>query len=328
MVLLTPTLRALKIAYPQSHLALMLRPLVADLMAPHPYLDEVIIDSKNWYRSRLKSLWKLTGRIRRSAFDLAVVLHPTSLRNALIPFLAGVPERIGSNVNGRGVLLTQSCPNRTDVHEVHRYLRVLELIGIDEQDASLEFWHTDADCRVVRQILADHGISPADRAIGINIGTTWPTKCWGLEKLAAVITRLQKVSNIPFILTGSASEIPLGKALQQMIAVSPVNLIGKTTLTQLGALIKRCDLYLTCDSGPMHIAAAVGTPTVALFGPTSSTRHRPYGEGHCVIEKSVACRPCYKRRCMLKDTPNLCMTEIKAEEVMKKIRLMLRKRAK
>ena len=84
---------------------------------------------------------------------------------------------------------------------------------------------------------------------------------------------------------------------------------------QLGALIESCDLYLTCDSGPMHIAAAVGTPTVALFGPTSPTRHGPYGENHEVIEKPVSCRPCYKRKCIRKDLPHLCMTEIDPNEV-------------
>ena len=319
MLLLTPALRALKNAYPQSHVALMLRPLVADLMATHPYLDEVIVDIKDRHRSRLKSVWKLTRHIRRSRFDLAIVLHPTSFRNALIPFLAGVPERIGSNVNGRGILLTQSCPNRKDLHEVHRYLRVLELIGIDEQRADLEFWHTDAARRVAHQMLADHGISRAGHVIGINLGTTWGTKRWRIEKFAAVMTRLQNSFDVPLILTGSASEIPLGEALQGLVTVQPINLIGKTTLIQLGALIERCGLYLTCDSGPMHIAAAVGTPTIALFGPTSPTRHRPYGKRHCVIEKSVACRPCYKRVCKLKDTPNLCMTEINAEEVIEKI---------
>jgi lipopolysaccharide heptosyltransferase II len=319
MVLLTPTLRALKITYPQSHLALMLRPLVANLMTTHPYIDEVIIDSKAGACSRLKSLWKSVRHVRRSNFDLAIILHPTSFRNALIPFLAGVPERIGSNVSGRGILLTSSCPDRTDLHEVHRYLRVLALIDIHEPNAELEFWYTDADRDTVSQILAAHGIFPGDRVMGVNLGTTWQTKRWSLENFAAVITQVQNRFNVPMLLTGSASEIPLGEALAQIARVNAINLIGKTTLMQLGVLIERCDLYLTCDSGPMHIAAAVGTPTIALFGPTSPTRHRPYGEGHCVIQKPVMCRPCYKRKCMRKDKPNLCMMAIDAKEVVDQV---------
>ena len=274
MVLLTPALRALKIAYPQSHLTLAIRPLVAGLMATHPYVDEVMVDSKGTGLNRLPSFYKSVSEIRRSDFDLAVVLHPTSFRNALIPFLAGIPERIGSNVSGRGILLTRVCSDRTDLHEVHRYLRVLALIDIHEPNAKLEFWHTDADRNVARQMLAAHGCSPKEQLIGVNLGTTWRTKRWSLENFVEVITQMQKRFDAQILLTGSTAEIPLGEALMQITKVETINLIGKTTLMQLGALIESCDLYLTCDSGPMHIAAAVGTPTIALFGPTSPTRHR------------------------------------------------------
>ena len=319
MVLLTPALRALKIAYPQSYLSLLIRPLVADLMITHPYVDEIIIDSKRRGLNCLPSFWKSVSEIRQSGFDLAVVLHPTSFRNALIPFLAGIPERIGSNVSGRGILLTKTCSDRTDLHEVHRYLRVLELIGIHESNAKLEFWHRDADRHAARQILATHGISPKENLIGVNLGTTWLTKRWSLENFAEVITQVQRRFDARILLTGSPAEIPLDEALAGITKIEIINLIGKTTLMQLGALIERCALYLTCDSGPMHIAAAVGTPTVALFGPTSPIRHGPYGANHEVIEKPVECRPCYKRKCQRKDQPHLCMTEIDPNEVVAQI---------
>ena len=319
MVLLTPALKALKIAYPQSYLTLLIRPLVADLMATHPYTDEVMVDGKGRGLNRLPSFYKSVSEIRRSDFNLAVVLHPTSFRNALIPFLAGIPERIGSNVSGRGILLTQTCTDRTDLHEVQRYLRVLELIAIHEQNAKLEFWHTDADRHVARQIFARHGISPKEYLIGVNLGTTWRTKRWSLENFAEVITQVQKRFDARILLTGSTAEIPLGEALAQIVKVETINLIGQTTLMQIGALIESCDLYLTCDSGPMHIAAAVGTPTIALFGPTSPIRHGPHGDNHEAIEKPVECRPCYKRKCMRKDQPHLCMTEIDPNEVVAQI---------
>ena len=318
-MLLTPALRALKIAYPQSHLVLLIRPLVADLMTPHPYVDEVIVDSKGRGFNRLHSFYKSVSEIRRWGFDLAVVLHPTSFRNALIPFIAGIPERIGSNVSGRGILLTRTCADRTDLHEVHRYLRVLELIDIHEQNAKLEFWHTDADRQAAHQILARQGISSKEHLIGVNLGTTWRTKRWSLENFAEVIAQVQKRFDARILLTGSTAEIPLGEALAEIAQVEAINLIGKTTLMELGALIESCALYLTCDSGPMHIATAVGTPTIALFGPTSPIRHGPYGENHKIIEKSVECRPCYKRNCMRKDQPHLCMTEINPNEIVAQI---------
>ena len=319
MVLLTPALRALKCAYPQSHLALMLRPLVANFMEACPYLDEVVIDTKGQGGGRAKSLLQIVKQIRRGRFDLAVVLHPTSLRNALIPFLARVPLRIGSNVSGRGILLSQSCSDDTNLHEVSRYLRVLQLINIDEPASDLEFWHTVADRRVVNQLLIGCNVLSEERIIGINLGTTWRTKSWPLDRFSDVISRINDRFEAAVILTGSSSERELGRALQMTLKARVINFVGKTTILQLGALIERCDLYLTCDSGPMHIAAAVGTPTIALFGPTDPERHRPYGEGHHVIEKAVSCRPCYKRKCLRVDAPHLCMTEIQAADVVELI---------
>ncbi len=319
MILLTPALRALKRACPQSRLTLLIRPLVANLMETCPYVDDVIIDTKGNGVGRIQSLFQLVHRIRRRRFDLAVVLHPTSFRNALIPFLAGVPFRVGSSVGGRGILLSQTCADDTTLHEVDRYLRVLQLININEPVTGLEFWHTDADRRAVDQILSDCNVLPEDRIIGINLGTTWGTKSWALNRFADAIAGIQDRFEGAVVLTGSSSEVGLGKALQRLVKSNVINLIGKTTILQLGALIKRCNLYLTCDSGPMHIAAAVGTPTIALFGPTNPQRHRPYGEGHHVIEKDVSCRPCYKRQCLRADAPNLCMTEIQPSDVIERI---------
>ena len=157
MVLLTPALRALKQAYPNSRLALLLRSRVATLMETHPYVDTCIVDTKA--RGRYRSIAELVRQIRNGAFDLAVVLHPTSFRNGLLPFLARVPIRVGTNVNGRGMLLTLSCKDDTNVHEVHRYLRVLQLLNINLTPAFLEFWHTDADRQFIRGLLHTENVS-------------------------------------------------------------------------------------------------------------------------------------------------------------------------
>ena len=312
MVLLTPALRALKHVYPESKLTLLLRPLVTDLMKTHPYVDTCIVDTKTG--GRFSALTKLVRQIRQHAFDVAVVLHPTSFRNALLPFLAGVPIRIGTNVAGRGILLTASVKDDTDVHEVHRYLRVLRLLNIKDAPETLEFWHTDAEREVVRDRLHTEGVSSTDRLIAINLGTTWRTKRWDVINFAEVIQQVaRRVPNTKVVLTGASTERELAAALPASLPI--INFIGETSILQLGALLERCDVCLTCDSGPMHIAAAVSTPTVALFGPTAPVRHKPYGTGHTVIEKPVVCRPCYKRACHRQDAPHLCMTKIDTAEV-------------
>ena len=320
MVLLTPALRALKRAYPESNLTLLLRPLVADLMETHPYVDTCIVDTKN--RGRYRSLRELTHQIRRAAFDVAVVLHPTSFRNALLPFLARVPMRVGTNVNGRGMLLTASRKDDTSVHEVHRYLRVLQLLAIDTSLDSLEFWHTDIERRIIQDLLVVKGVSSTDRLIALNLGTTWRTKQWDIANFVEVIEQIAHLApDVRIVLTGSSNELALVEALPTSLPI--INLVGKTSILQLGALLERCEVCLTCDSGPMHIAAAVGTPTVALFGPTSPARHKPYGVGHTIIEKPVECRPCYKRTCHRQDAVHLCMTEISTAEVVKALEIKL-----
>ena len=324
MVLLTPALRALKNAYPESNLTLLLRPRVADLMETHPYVDTCIVDTKN--RGRYRSLRELMRRIRRAAFDVAVVLHPTSFRNALLPFLARVPMRVGTNVSGRGMLLTASCKDDTSVHEVHRYLRVLQLLDIDTSLDSLEFWHTDADRGMIQDLLHAEGVSSTDRLIALNLGTTWRTKQWDTTNFAAVIQQIAHLApDVRIVLTGSSNELALVEALPTSLPI--INFVGKTSILQLGALLERCEVCLTCDSGPMHIAAAVGTLTVALFGPTDPVRHRPYSNGHEVVEKSVSCRPCYKRTCQRQDTPHLCMKEISIGEVVNALKIKLHQKA-
>ncbi len=325
MVLLTPALRALKQAYPESFLTLLLRPLVVDLMKANPYVDRCIVDTKT--EGQFRSLMKLVRNIREHDFDVSVVLHPTSFRNALLSFIARIPIRIGSNYKGRGFLLTTSCPHNTDLHEVDRYLTVLHLLNINTaltsssndtiqgfSQPTLEFWHTDAERQSIQKLLQNEGVTPNDRLIAVNLGTTWRTKQWDISNFAAVINQISGVaSDFKIVLTGSTSEQEFVEKL--LLSESTINLVGKTDILQLGALLERCEVCLTCDSGPMHIAAAVGTPTVALFGPTDPNRHQPYGTGHTVVEKSVSCRPCYKRTCYRQDTPRLCMQEISITEV-------------
>ena len=323
MVMLTPALRALKRRYSESNLTLLLRPRVADLMQTHPYVDTCIVDNQT--EGRYRSIKNLVRQLQDKVFDLAVVLHPTSFRNALLPFFARIPIRVGTNVSGRGMLLTLSCKDDTDIHEVHRYLRVLKLLNINDAPSFLEFWHTDADRQFIEHLLRAEGILPDDRIVALNLGTTWATKRWEVTHFTDLIQQITHLlPKVKVVLVGSSEERELAETLPT--SLSAINLVGKTGILQLGALLERCEACVTCDSGPMHIAAAVGTPTVALFGPTSPTRHQPYGTGHTVIEKPVSCRPCYKQMCYRRDAPHLCMKEISTPEVVKALEIKLREK--
>lgn len=325
MVLLTPSLRVLKHTFPESSLVLLLRSFVAELMLSNPYVDKCIVDYRA--ESRFSSFFNLVRKIREYNFDLAVVMHPTSIRNAFLPFLARVPIRVGSTLNGRDMFLTAVCQNRTDLHEVEKYLNVVKTLVNDipshtksiektefEETTHLEYWHTDEDRQTIQDILRKEGVTDNDRLLAVNLGTTWRTKQWSVKNFDDVISQMpERIPNIKIVLIGSSNEQVLVNNLT--FSDSAINLVGKTDLLQLGALLELCDVSLTCDSGPMHIAAAVGTPTVALFGPTSPERHQPYGKEHTILEKPVDCRPCYNRTCHRQDTEYLCMHEITVDEV-------------
>lgn len=325
MVLLTPSLRALKQTFPDSCLTFLLRSNVADMMKTNPYVDKCIIDTKT--DGRIRSFIRMVMKIRKFQFDLAVILHPTSIRNVLLPFFTGVPNRIGSNYKRRDIFLTKSCQNRADIHEVERYLNVINIltnhnsIFVNDPEKKrciepphIEFWHTDEDRNAILNILKNKGVTDHDRLLAVNLGTTWQTKQWDLNNFSQIINELSdRMPNIKVVLTGSTSEISFVKDIQ--ISEATIDLVGKTNILQLGALLEQCNVCLTCDSGPMHIAAAVGTPTVALFGPTDPNRHKPYGNGHTIIDKPLSCRPCYKRMCHRQDTQFLCMKEITSSEV-------------
>jgi len=198
---------------------------------------------------------------------------------------------------------------RNNIHEVQRYLDVVRPVVGASQDEKLEFWGIGRDDEAFADsILAGH----AGPVIGINPCTTWPSKQWPAERFAHLADLLAQRLGACVLITGGPDDFHTADRITKLASSEPVNLIGRTTIWQLGALIKRCCLYITCDSGPMHISAAVGTPTIALFGPTDPVRHGPYGSSHRVLRKEMRCSPCYQRECKNGD----CMNAIQVEDIM------------
>lgn len=314
MILLTPALRALRKDSPEAYIAMLVNPLVADLMERNPYLDEVIVYDKRGKNRGIRQMRRMAGRLRARQFDTAVILHPTSVRSAVLAFTAGIPERIGANLSGRGPFLTTKTRRQVGIHEVQRYLDIVDPIAGADHNRKLEFWGIDGDDeKFAEHILEGH----TDRIIGINPCTTWPSKRWPAEMFAALIDHLSRRFDAHIVITGGPGDLPLGDEIMEHTSSQTLNLMGRTTLWQLGALIKRCDVYITCDSGPMHISSAVDTPTIALFGPTDPARHGPIGINHIVVKKDVRCSPCYERECRYKGHD--CMRAIQVEDVVKAV---------
>ncbi len=323
MLLLTPALRALRKKFPGARIEMLVNPLVYDLMERNPYLDEVIMYDKRGEHRGIRQMRQMARRLKAKQFDVAVILHPSSVRSAVLASMAGIPQRIGRNLRGRGPFLTTKIQRQINIHEVQRYLDIISPIAGTDNDGKLEFWGIDKDDEeFAEHILEGH----TDPIIGVNPCTTWASKRWPAERFAALANTLSRRFGAFVLFTGGPSDTSLGSGVMGQVSSQPLDLIGSTSLWQLGALIKRCDLYITCDSGPMHISAAVGTPTIALFGPTDPVRHGPRGVDHAVVKKDIQCSPCYDRECKCKEHD--CMQAIQVEDIVEVVERWLSREGK
>lgn len=323
MVLLTPALRSLKNKFPNCKMTMLVLPLVSELMSRNPYLDEIITYDKNKTQKGFQEMRKMANELKSRHFDTAIILHPNSVKSAILAYMSGIPNRIGTKLIGNQFFLTTKIKRRRNIHEIERYLDIISPIVGTGLDDKLEFWGIEqTDENFADEVLKDK--EESDLIIGLNVSTTWQTKMWRIDRFAKLAETLNNQYGATIILTGSKSDIQLGEKITEFLSGSSeyiINLIGKTTLWQLGAIIKRCDIYVTCDSGPMHISAGLGTRTVALFGPTDPVRHRPYGYGHVIVKKDIKCSPCYKRECKYKNS--VCMEAIYVNDVMESIHPMI-----
>lgn len=314
-VLSYPTVQQLKALFPKSHLAILIPSYLVDLWKTLPYVDEIIPFQK---KTGIGSVWEdlnLSQSLKERNFDLAVIL-PRSFRSAFHIFLARIPVRIGYENEGRSLFLTHGIHRTKEVlegHRVHYYRRLLEPFGRLEGLPSPQIVLREEDRRWADQTLKDLGVEEGKPLIGMNPGATYGlAKCWFPDRFGKLGERLVEKWQSKILLFGKEEERPIIGEIVHRLGTEGIDMAGKTRLLQLAALLERCALLVTNDTGTMHMAAAVGTPVVALFGSTLPLVTGPWGEGHSVIRKNVSCSPCWKRIC---PTDHQCMERITVDEV-------------
>ena len=184
---------------------------------------------------------------------------------------------------------------------------------------SLELWISPEEEGYIQRFLKREWVAPSQILIGMVISGGWETKTWQIQSFSRLAERLMKDCRARILMIGEEKDKQKGERIQSLVKERLINAIGKTNLEQLVCLIKRCRVLITPDSATMHIAAAVGTPFVALFGPTDPSSHLPPAKRFKVIRKTIACSPCYRHRCLTKK----CMRAIKVEEVVEAVKEML-----
>jgi heptosyltransferase-2 len=316
-VMTTPALAALRAARPGSRITLLAKPLVAELFRGHPDVDEVMVYDRDGSHGGISGRLRIASVLRARRFDSAILLQ-NAFDAALLAFLARIPDRAGYPTDGRRLLLTRPVPLTPEImasHEVEYYLSLLAALGVPRpQSPGLRLHVTGDERNAMSARLSSLGLTPGAPILGINPGATFgAAKRWFPERFAAVADALAEAWGASVVLLGSAKEAPLSDAIEAAMKKKPAKLTGKTTVREMMALLGACAFLVTNDSGPMHVAAALGTPLTAIFGPTEWRRTSPWTKrARLVRAEGIACAPCKRREC---DRAPICMLGVTPQMV-------------
>ncbi|MGQ9688162.1 MAG: putative lipopolysaccharide heptosyltransferase III [Desulfobaccales bacterium] len=323
----TPVLAALKEAWPKARVTYLVSRGAEEMVAGHPLLDDLLIDGRRqetWSRAcrLVQTLWGAN-------YDLVLELSGGD-RGAFYTLATRARERLGFERPGQPLWQRQGVFTRllprppVRMHLVEQNLEAVRALGIEPRHPRLQFfWDDETEARVLNRLTALE-LKPRGFVV-MHPGAGWRFKCWTPTGYARVIDYLEEEKGLPVVLTASRAALEQ-ELLEEILALcrrKPINLAGQLTLKELGALIAKARLFFGPDSAPMHLAAAVNTPAVALFGPSGAYNWGPWGDGHLVIQKDLECVPCGQDGC--KGTKvSRCLVELSPEEVLAQVETFLR----
>jgi heptosyltransferase-2 len=309
-VMSLPALRALRGRYPSAHIAILAKPWVGDLYGREPFCDELIPYSPK----SLVEKWAAGRALASREFDMAILLQ-NAFEAAVVAYAARIPERIGYARDGRSLLLTKAIAvPQTKTHERFYYLELLHGAGILDRVPECEAIRLDGApaARAVGLARFDK-LGMGDTIVGVSPGAAYGSaKRWLPERFAEAASQVARELGARVAIFGSAAERDVCEIVARGVTVPVHNFAGETSLGDYIELAAACRVYLTNDSGPMHIASALGLPTVAVFGATNHVTTGPTGPLARVIRENVECSPCLKRECPI---DHRCMTRVSAERV-------------
>jgi lipopolysaccharide heptosyltransferase II len=304
-IMALPALRVVRARFPEAEITILARPYVAAIYKDQQVCDNVIhVDDKR----------DLVNELRAQKFDVALLLQ-NAFEAAWLTWRAGIPERIGYARDSRGFLLTKAVrvPRSGEIplHEQYYYLELLRRAGwLDAlpEEAFIKLAVPEEDRRRAEEFLLAAGSNPSSLRVAIGAGASYGSaKCWPPDRFAEIANLLQSESGAEIILFGTSAEAGVSNAIAAGMRRPPIDLTGKTSIADLPALLSRCHLFIGNDSGAMHVAAAVGLPVVAVFGPTDPFGTAPVTPRCTIVQEKPYCSPCFLRRC---PTDHRCMTRI------------------
>ncbi|MFZ7124656.1 MAG: lipopolysaccharide heptosyltransferase II [Desulfobacterales bacterium] len=309
-VMSTPALGALRDHYPGSEITIAAPPAVSELFRYHPDVDHVIVFDKARTHRGIAGRLRFCRDLQARRFDIAVLLQ-NAIEAAIVTAIAGIPNRVGYRTDARGFLLTHGVRigrKERRLHHTRYYVYMLERLGIQNQRSEL--------CLALRsedRVWVDGVLKGRDVAV-INPGAAYGSaKRWYPQRFAGVADLIHRRYGMEIVLIGGLKEREIGNEIASAMRYPSTNIIGNTSVREMMAVLASSKLVVTNDSGPMHVAAAFGTPIVALFGPTDPRTTSPWSKKAVIVRKKVFCSPCLLRRCPI---DHRCMKRIQVEDVM------------
>jgi heptosyltransferase-1 len=310
-----PVARALKQTYPDARITWVVEKPAYDLLTNNPDIDEIIIFNKPKFKSLtglLSNGYRLSKLLKSHHFDLAIDLQGL-FKSAAISYLSDAPKRL-VYCNARelsGKIGQRICGKHENDHVVDRYLDVAQHLGCKIDQVQFPMNITEVEAQKAEAIANHAGLRLENPYVVLAPGTNWPSKCWPTTHFAKLADQLYDTNIVPVII-GGPNDKRLAEEIIANTKIPPIDLTGKTSLKQLAYIIKKSQTFVGGDTGPMHLAVAVGAKIVTIFGPTDPKRNGPYGENHSILTPDVPCICCWKRQCT--NTP-MCLETVHADVV-------------
>ena len=323
-----PALSAVRQKFPRAHIAWLVKREWADILRGHPDLTEVIAADFSW-----PSWPTLAAQLRRGRYDVALDFQGL-FRSGALARLSGAPVRVGFAAGREGSRWCYTDPVRLPVpetapwrlmpmHAVDRNLALAARVGAETTKPVFRFPDFSEEARRVERMLADLGVGSDEPLIALAPVDRLRLRSWPLERFAEAARRLTQAGAGKVLLLGTAAQRDILKPFAELLSANLVDLVGRTTIRELAVVLRRARLLLANDSAPLHLAAALGTPVVGVFGPTSIVRARPYGDGHRAIRVELPCSPCEEKSCS-NPAQYECLTAVSVDQVVTAAQEVLR----
>ena len=318
-----PVAYALKDRYPDCHISWVVEPAAYEILKMVPVIDELILFKKKEFRSLggfMQNFGPLRRQLKKRRYDVSLDLQGL-FKSAAITWVAGAKEKIGTCFMREGsdkISRPVVGPNARN-HVIEQYLDVARALGCNGDQIKFGIEVPEREQDIARRLLAQCGMNASNPYVALVIGASSPNKRWTSEGFAKLSDWLYEQRLIPVMVGGGPREEQWAQEIEYMTDVPPVNLVGRTTLPQLAAVLQGAAFTVCGDTGPGHLSLALGTKTIMLIGPTNINRTGPYTQMENAVQISRDCRYCWKRSCP-KGLDKECMEDITVDMVARKIK--------